>query len=100
MLISSDAGSEGPVIVKAWKGKAGEGAVVARRGKQHFSSIAAFPSMQGSGDEAEADRDCPGHHWAGLDPSALLSTHTVLFLPTAAQKQAVNSWGGRGRNWI
>lgn len=39
--------AEGPVIVKAWKGKIGEGAVAAQRGKQHFSSTDSDLGLRG-----------------------------------------------------
>lgn len=39
--------AEGPAIVKAWKVKMGEGAVVAQRGKQHFSSTGIDVGLRG-----------------------------------------------------
>lgn len=39
--------AEGPVIVKAWKGKMREGAVVVQRGKQHFSSSGIDVELRG-----------------------------------------------------
>lgn len=86
--------AEGPVIVWSQKCKGGEGAVAAHKEKSSISPALAL--MRDSGDEPEADGDCRGPQQAGMDLAALLSTHTVLFLPTAAQKQAINSCGVEG----
>jgi len=86
-----DAGrdAEGLLIVWSRKYKGGDRAVAAHKEQSSISPVLA--SMRVLGDEPEADGDCPGPQWAGLDPAAPLGTHTVLFLPTAAQKQAINS---------
>lgn len=81
--------AEGPVIVWSQKCPGGERAVAAHKEKSSISLVSEL--MWGSGDKPEADGDCQGPQQAGLDSAALLGTHTVLFLPTAAQKQAINS---------
>lgn len=82
-------GAEGLVIFWSQKCIGGEGAVAAHREKSSISAVSTL--MWAWGMSQKQMRDCRSPQQAGLDAAALLGTHIVLFLPTATQKQAINS---------